>query len=77
MDDVVADIEYLLEVIGPDHAGLGSDYYGMERTPRGMEDMSKLPALTRRLVERGHTDETILKILGGNYLRVFERVWRS
>jgi membrane dipeptidase len=77
LDDVVADIEYLLDIIGPDHAGLGSDYYGMERTPLGIEDMSKLPALTRRLVERGHSDETILKILGENYLRVFEHVWKK
>ena len=31
--------------------------------------------VTQRLVERGHADEVILKVLGGNYMRVFERVW--
>jgi len=77
VDKVVADIEYIMDVIGPDHVGLGSDLYGMERAPKGLEDMSKLPAITRRMVERGHSDEVILKVLGGNYLRVFEQVWKD
>lgn len=76
LDDVVADIEVALEVMGPDHVGLGSDYYGLELSPAGLEDISKVPALTRRLVERGHSDDVILKILGGNFLRVFEQVWK-
>jgi membrane dipeptidase len=37
--------------------------------------MQDLPAVTEELVKRGHRDETILKALGGNYLRVFESVW--
>lgn len=39
--------------------------------------MQDLPAVTAELVHRGHSDETILKVLGGNYLRVFETVWGS
>ena len=70
-------IEVLLGAIGPDHIGLGADYYGMDEAPAGLEDISKLPVLTRALVERGHSDEVILKILGGNFLRVFEQVWKS
>ena len=77
LDGVVADMELALEVMGPDHVGLGSDYYGLARAPKGLEDISKLPALTRRLVERGHADEVILKVLGGNYLRVFGEVWKA
>jgi membrane dipeptidase len=75
LDDVVRDIETALEVMGPDHIGLGSDLYGLELAPEGLEDISKVPVLTRKLVERGHSDDTILKFLGGNYLRVFEQVW--
>lgn len=33
------------------------------------------PNLTRGLVSMGFTDTEIVKILGGNFLRVFERVW--
>jgi membrane dipeptidase len=77
LDGVVADIEVAVEAMGPDHVGLGSDYFGLGRAPKRLEDISKLPALTRRLVERGHADEVILKILGGNYLRVFGEVWKA
>jgi membrane dipeptidase len=61
--------------MGPDHIGLGSDYYGLEFAPTGLEDISKVPALTEALVTRGHSDEVVLKFLGENYLRVFEAVW--
>lgn len=77
LDAVVADIELALEIMGPDHIGLGSDFYGYEHAPKGLAEISDLPALTQRLVARGHADEVILKILGGNFLRVFERVWRE
>jgi membrane dipeptidase len=77
VDDVVADIEYVIDLIGPDHVGLGTDLYGLHRAPKGLEDISKTPAITERLVQRGHSDETILKFLGGNYVRVFEQVWKN
>lgn len=75
INDLVGDIEYVMELVGPDHIALGSDYYGLVAAPKGLEDISKLPRLTEALVQRGHSDETILKFLSGNYLRVFEQVW--
>ena len=39
---------------------------------KGLEDLSKLPDLTRGLVARGYDDESISKILGENWLRVLE-----
>lgn len=77
LDEVIKDIEYVIDIVGPDHVGLGSDLYGFERAPKNLEDMSKLPAITQRLLERGHSDENILKILGENYLRVFSKVWKE
>jgi len=35
----------------------------------------KMKNLTRGLLQRGYTEEDTLKILGGNFLRVFEQVW--
>jgi membrane dipeptidase len=75
ISDVVADIELAMEVMGADHVGLGSDYYGLGLAPHGLQDISRLPELTLALVKRGHSDDVILKILGANYLRVFEAVW--
>lgn len=74
---IVADIEYALEQMGPDHVALGSDFYGALDAPRDVPDIAHLPALTEALARRGHSDEVILKILGGNYLRVFEKVWKA
>ena len=48
---------------------------GVDQAPTGFKGMQDLPAVTEELVRRGHSDETILKVLGGNYLRVFESVW--
>jgi len=75
LDSVVRDIETALEVMGADHIGLGSDHYGKEMAPAGLEDISKVPRLTEALAARGHPDDVILKFLGENYLRVFEQVW--
>jgi membrane dipeptidase len=75
VEDVVADIEYVIDLVGPDHVGLGSDLYGGHNCARGLEDISKVPAITEKMVERGHSDEVILKVLGGNFMRVFEQVW--
>jgi len=73
--DVVDDIEYVIDLVGPEHVGLGSDLYGLSGAPKGLEDISKVPAITEELVRRGHPDEVVLKVLGENFLRVFEQVW--
>jgi membrane dipeptidase len=77
LHQLVENIEILLDLVGPDHVGLGSDFYGLENTPKGLEDISQLPRLTETLIQRGHSDETILKILGGNFLRLFGEVWKA
>ena len=76
VQDVVADIEYVINLVGPRHVGLGSDLYGRANAPQGLVDISGLPAVTREMVRRGHSDETILAVLGGNFLRVFQEVWK-
>lgn len=74
IDDVVRHIDYVVELVGPDHVGLGSDYDGISTVPEGLEDPSRLPALTEALARRGYDDETIRKILGENFARVFRVV---
>jgi membrane dipeptidase len=67
--------EHAVKVAGVDHVGLGSDFDGADdEFPAGMEDISKTPNLVRGLMERGFSDEDILKILGGNTLRVMTEV---
>lgn len=66
-------IDHIVKLAGVDHVGLGSDFDGAVM-PRGMEDVSKLPALTAELLRRGYKEPDMEKILGGNLLRVMEKV---
>ena len=75
LDAAVDDIETALDIMGEDHIGLGSDLYGYQLATPELEDIAKLPNLIHALIKRGHAEETIVKFLGANYLRVFEAVW--
>ena len=76
LDDVIACIEELSDIMGVRHVGLGSDFYGLQFAPRGLESIDKVPLITEQLLQRGWTDGDIIGILGGNFLRVFETVWK-
>lgn len=61
---------YVVRLIGVDHVGIGSDFDGITTAPAGLEDVTKLPMLTKGLLERGLSEEDVRKVLGGNFLRV-------
>ena len=73
LDDIVGHIHRAVSVAGIDHVGLGSDFDGATM-PIGMEDVSRLPDLTRALLQRGYAERDVEKILGANFLRVMARV---
>jgi membrane dipeptidase len=70
---IVDHVEHVMEVGGPQAAGLGSDFDGIEDPPKGLEDVSKLPRLTEELLRRGHSDEEVRGVLGENFLRFWDR----
>jgi membrane dipeptidase len=74
----VADhIDHVVQLVGIDHVGLGSDFDGVgDSLPRGLEDVSKYPNLILELLERGYSEEAIEKICSGNLLRVWSEVER-
>jgi membrane dipeptidase len=71
VERVVDHIEYIAKIAGPDHVGLGSDFDGIPFGPSNLEDVSYFPYITQVLLNRGHGEKEICKILGGNFLRVF------
>lgn len=71
---LVDHIDHMVEVAGVDHVGIGSDFDGVPFLPQGLEHVGQLPNLTAELLRRGYSDEDVLKILGGNVLRVMEAV---
>jgi len=74
VEDVVKHIDYLVEKVGVDYIGLGSDFDGTDNLPLDLESVDKIPNITIELVKRGYKEKDIRKILGGNFLRVFKEV---
>ena len=88
IEHVVQQIEYLLDLVGDRHVGLGLDMNPWEyrlhevatsgdhkplRGGRveGFSEWRDLPALTNRLLQRGHSETTIRNILGENFRRFY------
>lgn len=67
-------IERVIHLAGPDSAGIGTDFDGIEDPPNGLEDVSRLPRVTEELLRRGHSETVARKVLGENFLRFFSRV---
>ncbi len=74
IDRIVDHVDYIAAVAGIDHVGLGSDFDGISRPPDGLEDAADFPKITEALLRRGYKPSEVKKILGGNVMRVFQRV---
>ncbi len=77
LEDIIRHIDYICERIGPDHVGFGSDYDGIESTPKGLEDVSCFPRILERLEALGYSTEDRQKIAHGNVLRVYRQVLKE
>ncbi len=69
LEVMVRHIDYLVERIGIDRVGFGSDFDGA-RIPQAIGDVSGLPKLINALRKRGYSDEDLQKIAHKNWLRV-------
>lgn len=77
LSQVADHIDYVRDVAGIDHIGIGSDYDGMPPGPVGLEDVSTYPALFVELIRRGYSDDDIRKIAGRNVLRAMRGAERA
>ncbi|KAG5334059.1 DPEP2 Dipeptidase, partial [Acromyrmex heyeri] len=77
VSDVAEHIYYIRNLIGVDYIGVGGDFDGINKTPRGLEDVSKYPELFAELLRSGKWDVLELKKVAGlNLLRVLTQVER-
>lgn len=75
IDLLVDHIAYVADLVGIEYVAIGSDYDGLGReTIPVVPEVSQLPLLTKRMMERGFSEEEIRKIWGGNFLRIFKQV---
>ena len=75
LDEVLDHFDRVVNLVGVDHVGIGSDYDGVGDTlPIGLKDVSSYPSLIEGFLERGYSREDIDKILGGNLIRVWKEV---
>jgi len=66
-------VDYLAKRIGHDHVGIGSDFFGWVN-PEGLEDTSTFPSVIAELIRRGWSEDNLVKLAGGNTLRVLRAV---
>ncbi len=71
-DFVIQHIEYVINLVGVDYVGIGSDFDGIFQPPKQLDDVTDYPLITKALVEKGYSEKDIDKILGGNLLRVLK-----
>jgi len=71
---LVDHIDHIVKLVGIDYVGIGTDFDGVQATLGDLTDVSQLPNLTRELLRRGYSESDVDKILGGNMLRVMEKV---
>jgi membrane dipeptidase len=76
LDTMVRHFDYLVEHLGIDRVGFGSDYDGATM-PQDVSDVSKLPNLVRALKDHGYDDASLRKLAHENWIRVLRKTWKE
>lgn len=71
--DIVDHIDHVVQVIGIDYVGIGSDFDGGGGVD-GCKSVAEMKNITIELLRRGYTKSEIKKIWGANFIRVFRKV---
>ncbi len=73
VSDAVDHIDHIVELVGIDHVGIGTDFDGGGGLA-DCRDVSELPNITRELLVRGYSEDDVRKIWGENLMRVLKSV---
>jgi len=77
IEHVIEHLVYMVDLVGINYVGLGSDFDGIDGAPIGLENASKFKELPSHLKEKGFSKNDVNKIMGENWYRVFRAVWTS
>ena len=73
IEDAIAHLNHMVDVMGIEHVGIGTDFDG-DGGIIGCASASELINFTRHLLRERYSEEDIRRIWGGNFLRVMEEV---
>jgi membrane dipeptidase len=70
------ELDYVKNLVGADHVGIGIDLFGIasETAIPTHKEFALIPA---GLLSRGYPEADVVKIVGGNFMRVFREVVAS
>jgi len=74
ISEIVRHLDYLLEKLGENRVGFGSDFDGTN-VPDPLGDAAGLPVLIQALVDAGYDHALIEKLAWRNWLRVLKQTW--
>jgi len=74
LEDIFKHTDYIINLCGEDHVGIGTDLDGgkIEEFPQEIRQISSLPVVAQYFLEKGYTEERVKKIMGNNFLRVLK-----
>lgn len=79
LEHVADHIDHICQLAGnAGHAAIGSDLdggFGREQSPSDMDTIADLQKLVEILTRRGYSNEDVLLIMHGNWLRLLRRAW--
>ena len=74
LDLVYRHMDYLIDILGEDRVGLGSDFDGAV-VPQSIGSVAGLPVLASAMQDHGYTQELMHKLCCDNWINALHRVW--
>lgn len=78
VEDIVKHITYIINLVGEDYVGLGSDFDGLKEANK-MQDIKGIKdvkIIEDYLIKYGYSQNTVNKIMGENWLRVLKNIFK-
>lgn len=76
LDIIINHLDYLIEHLGEDHVGFGSDFDGC-LLPEDLSDVSYMSVLIERMRQRHYSETLIKKISTKNWFNLLTQVWKA
>jgi membrane dipeptidase len=79
LENVIDHMDHICQLAGNAlHIGIGSDLdgaFGREQSPYDLDTIADLANIPKLLAKRGYSDEDILQVTSGNWLRFIKKAW--